>query len=642
MVGLQLSLVICLYFIDTVQSTGPYCAAHPDLYYANVNGLIAGGYDNTVIGDQSLCSKDVSTLRYREVDGRCNHPKDYGSTVKPLKRYLKPHYQDDKGMNTPRIYSVVGKEYLPSPRLISLKLFPDVMKESDLSMFTMQFGQFVSHDIGVSPVPTGSNGTIKCCGVSAKQMSKECFPIPIPKEDSRFEYCMEFVRSEAAKDEYGNQMYPREQINALTSFIDGSNIYGSDIITTQRLRTENGKGILLSTTIVNGKERLPNDTSSKAACVRTTSPTSYCQLSGDKRVNQQPVLGTQHLTFHLYHNELARRIVEGIIVKKTGVKPTPEQVEKYIATAPDNVKEILFQEVKRINNAIFQRIAVCDYLPFVIGRSYMEMYKLTCTKRSRYNPYVDPRLANGFIAAAYRFGHTLIPNSYPIKGVPEFFKDEFFTPDSSIDSHEEIIEGMLTVSNEVRFDRHFAKAITEHLFENNQGAKNALDLASLNIQRGRDHGIPGHYFWRMRYNLSAMNDFDDYGEECGPVLKKLYKSVYDIDLYAGGICEPAVPGGAVGDTFANIIANQFADLKYGDRWFFTHRQKPQGFNDAQLEAILNVHANTLLCYSGKLPHIQRNTWLKVSDKNPIVPCSQFEHLDVDPFVEEILSEGYIQ
>uniref|UniRef100_A0A2C9JY54 Uncharacterized protein n=1 Tax=Biomphalaria glabrata TaxID=6526 RepID=A0A2C9JY54_BIOGL len=139
-----------------------------------------------------------------------------------------------------------------------------------------------------------------------------------------------------------------------------------------------------------------------------------------------------------------------------------------------------------------------------------------------------------------------------------------------------------------------------------------------------------------------MNDFDDYGEECGPVLKKLYKSVYDIDLYAGGICEPAVPGGAVGDTFANIIANQFADLKYGDRWFFTHRQKPQGFNDAQLEAILNVHANTLLCYSGKLPHIQRNTWLKVSDKNPIVPCSQFEHLDVNPFVEEIVSEGYIQ
>lgn len=57
------------------------------------------------------------------------------------------------------------------------------------------------------------------------------------------------------------------------------------------------------------------------------------------------------------------------------------------------------------------------------------------------------------------------------------------------------------------------------------------------------------------------------------------RSVYDIDLYAGGICEPAVPGGAVGDTFANIIANQFADLKYGDRWFFTHRQKPQGFND---------------------------------------------------------------
>lgn len=57
------------------------------------------------------------------------------------------------------------------------------------------------------------------------------------------------------------------------------------------------------------------------------------------------------------------------------------------------------------------------------------------------------------MTGAYRFGHTLISNSYTVNGAEEFFKDEFFVPDSSIDSHEDIIAGMLNTSTGVHFDR---------------------------------------------------------------------------------------------------------------------------------------------------------------------------------------------
>ncbi|XP_059144623.1 chorion peroxidase-like, partial [Physella acuta] len=125
-----------------------FCVTSPELYYANVAGRIDGGYDDISLIDQTPCSQKTNLDRtYRQIDGKCNHPMDYGSALQPNKRYLQPHYMDDKGINTPRIYSVVGGTYLPSPRLLSWKLFPDVKVVTNTSLWTMQFGQFVNHDI---------------------------------------------------------------------------------------------------------------------------------------------------------------------------------------------------------------------------------------------------------------------------------------------------------------------------------------------------------------------------------------------------------------------------------------------------------------------------------------------------------------
>lgn len=47
----------------------------------------------------------------------------------------------------------------------------------------------------------------------------------------------------------------------------------------------------------------------------------------------------------------------------------------------------------------------------------------------------------------------------------------------------------------------------------------------------------------------------------------MYASVYDIDLYIGGITETALPGGFLGLTFSELIAKQFLNFRFNDRFF---------------------------------------------------------------------------
>ena len=42
----------------------------------------------------------------------------------------------------------------------------------------------------------------------------------------------------------------------------------------------------------------------------------------------------------------------------------------------------------------------------------------------------------------------------------------------------------------------------------------------------------------------------------------------DVDFYVGGLSETPASGAVIGPTFACVIANQFKDLKRGDRFYY--------------------------------------------------------------------------
>jgi len=210
---------------------------------------IAFGLTNVDIKDTSLwreCPKPVQPLtcypgKYRSFSGHCNnveHP-DWGAANMPFGRWLVPRYAD--GVSLPR-KSITGSE-LSSPRDISLAIHQGRESPfSHMTTITTFFGEFVFHDIAHAAQSSGFKGQrLRCCGIKKSDlMHPECFSVKVSNNDpfmSRMNQdCMEYVRScPAIRNECS--LGPREQINQVSSYLDGSALYGSTKTESRSLRT---------------------------------------------------------------------------------------------------------------------------------------------------------------------------------------------------------------------------------------------------------------------------------------------------------------------------------------------------------------------------------------------------------------------
>merc|ERR1719348_166328 len=126
-------------------------------------------------------------------------------------------------------------------------------------------------------------------------------------------------------------------------------------------------------------------------------------------------------------------------------------------------------------------------------------------------------------------------------------------------------------------DRRLTEEVANHLFEEKGKAFSGLDLGALNIQRGRDHGLPGYNKYRELCGLSRAETFADL-QEINPVwagnLGKVYKHPDDVDLFVGMLLERRVEGGIVGPTLGCLLGTQFRALRRCDRfWYETGDQR---------------------------------------------------------------------
>jgi hypothetical protein len=134
-----------------------------------------------------------------------------------------------------------------------------------------------------------------------------------------------------------------------------------------------------------------------------------------------------------------------------------------------------------------------------------------------------------------------------------------------------------------------------------------LDLACLNLQRGRDHGIGDYNFLRVSYGLSGISSFSNLPmpEDVKTKIENIYDTVNDIDPWVGAITENHLPGKNVGELLNAILTDQFTRLRDGDRFWFENNDSLSIYEKNQIKetTLSNILTrNTAYVYSDDVFH----------------------------------------
>ncbi|ROT70001.1 hypothetical protein C7M84_011747 [Penaeus vannamei] len=244
---------------------------------------------------------------YRSVDGSCNNlanPK-WGAAMIPFRRFLDPAYEDgvDAMRGSDRLF---GAE-LPSPRAVSAMLQKSEQRPQRglITLMVMQWGQFTDHDIVHTPeaalVESGKDGEetkpVECCE-SGRDLPfgdgvSDCQPIDVSEDPLHRSFnraCMKFVRSLIANQ--GCVLGPREQLNQITAYLDGSAVYGSRDSVADELRAHIGGRLNWTNSPAPGRGHLMPFVECEGG--EGGAGGGHCFKAGDLRSNEQPALASMH------------------------------------------------------------------------------------------------------------------------------------------------------------------------------------------------------------------------------------------------------------------------------------------------------------------------------------------------------------
>ncbi|MCB9866462.1 MAG: peroxiredoxin [Phycisphaerales bacterium] len=468
----------------------------------------------------------------RSYDGSGNnvdHP-DWGAVGAIFLRKSTNGYPDG--------FASMGGDTRPNPRVISNTIVQQTASMPNgrgLSDWVWQWGQFLDHDLTIAPAADPA----------------EPVNIPVPAGDPMFSFpAIPFNRSAYVSGTGTGPGNVRCQMNMNSSWLDGSAIYGSTGATAGALRDASG-GRMLVTEHATG-DLLPMS--------------GGMFVAGDERVNEQLGLTSVQTLFVREHNRWAQQVADA---------------------NPGWSNDQVYQRARKIVGAEVQAITFNEWLPALVGDGVVPAY-------DRYHDDVDGTVANEFASALFRVGHTMLSSDlrrvdnagHTIAAGDVALRDAFFQPQRILDEGgiDPLLKG-LAVQRMQEVDAHVVEDIRSFLFTIPTGG---MDLASLNIQRGRDHGLGDYNSVRAAYGLSRVLTFGDITSDDGLALEleALFGDVDNIDPWIGALAEDHLPGSSLGELLTAGILDQFLRARDGDRFWYE--------NDPELADIRDLIAGTTL------------------------------------------------
>ncbi|PZD72211.1 hypothetical protein C1752_03797 [Acaryochloris thomasi RCC1774] len=569
-------------------------------------------------------------LDIRSLDGSGNNLSDpsLGQVNTNYSRNTETNYAD----------SISEQVEGPDPRFISNRIYSDqgvnLFSENGVTQWAGYWGQFLDHTIGL------------------RQEGTEDAPITFDTGDPLEEFQNDFgsIRFQRSQPAPGTgETGPREQVNVLSSFIDGWAIYGGSEERLEWLRegpvdgdlSNNGARLLLEDGFLPTAEARGDASSAPTMDLfgRLMGTPDQRIIAGDVRANQSLPLTTIHTLFAREHN----RIVDEL---------------------PDFLgEETKFQIARKVVGAEQQYITYKEFLPSQgIDLDAYEGYDAT----------VDPSITNEFATVGFR-AHSMIHGEIEIETEADRFSAEqlesFEAQGIEVELVGDEVEiavplnvaiGQPALVEEIGIDLLASALAGEAQYKNDEQIDNQLrsvlfqvpsnpdgkldgpdlpesfstvvDLGALDVQRGRDHGIPLYNDLREAYGLERINSFTDITGEAteefpnapdidpldplndpdilrfdtlldneGNVipdpdaegapdavegirattlaarLKAIYGDVDNIDAFVGMVSEEHLAGSEFGELQSALWTDQFSALRDGDRFFYE--------NDADLANI---------------------------------------------------------
>ncbi|EGW04907.1 Thyroid peroxidase [Cricetulus griseus] len=450
-----------------------------------------------------------------------------------------------------------------------------VTEDDQYSDFLTVWGQYIDHDIALTPQSTSTTAFWE--GVDCQltcENQNPCFPIQLPSNSSGTTACLPFYRSSAA-----------------CGTGDQGVLFGNLSAANPRQQMNGLTSFLDASTVYGsspGIEKQLRNWSSPAGLLRVNCPSHLL-----------PVLQT-----------LAPHV-------------PPARLASWLAMAA-------------------QIITMRDYIPKILGpdafRQYVGPYE-------GYDPNVNPTVSNIFSTAAFRFGHATV---HPLvrrldidfqdhTDLPRLqLHDVFFRPWRLIQEGglDPIVRGLLARPAKLQVQEQLMnEELTEKLFVlSNSGT---LDLASLNLQRGRDHGLPGYNEWREFCGLSRLETSAEMSRAITnrSVVNKimdLYKHADNIDVWLGGLAEDFLPGARTGPLFACIIGKQMKALRDGDRFWW---ENSHVFTDAQRQELEKHSLPRVICDNTGLTRVPVDAFHTGKFPQDFESCEDIPSMDLEVWRE---------
>ena len=339
-------------------------------------------------------------------------------------------------------------------------------------------------------------------------------------------------------------------------------------------------------------------------------------IAGDGRANENIALTGIQEVFHSEHNTMLEQIKAMVAVRPDAASWTPE---------------MLFQAAKLVTEMEYQHL--------VFGE-FARKLSPNVNAFAGYDVSLDPAITAEFAHAVYRFGHSMLTDTVAMEGFDANgiangqdnsmgLIEAFLNPTAF--SH--TVAGEVAIGSSKQVGYGIDEWVTGALRNNLVGLP--LDLATLNIVRGRDAGIPSLNEVRQQLfeqtgmtSLQAYTSWDDFGLNLlHPESLKNFIAAYsadailtqfatqhtlaewkalqatsagaaeyaaalssaadaalndatfmstdqgfwNIDLWLGGLAEAKVEGGMLGSTFDFIFAAQMVKLQAADRFYYLER-----------------------------------------------------------------------